>query len=115
MPEIQNTPDGIKSEDYGAEVLYSAYETGQIVVQGDTLRIGVGAIRPGEYTDDNGQVQSGTVAHLAFFVRGQPELETDMDVHEGKIITVAGYRIRVTDIDREDGLVVVKIAGPVSP
>jgi len=111
MPETHTTPDiPVENGAYGPEVLYSAYDGGQIIVQGDFLRIGVGAIRPGEYTDSSGQVQSGTIAHLSFFVRGRPDLETDLTVHEGTIVTVAGYRVRVTDVDNDNQMVVVKIA-----
>lgn len=116
MPNSQNTQQvPIDSYEYGEEVLYSAYNGGQIIVKGDFLRIGVGAVRSGEYLDNDGNLQSGTIAHLSFFVRGRPELEQDLDVYEGKIITVAGYRVRVTDVNNDEKLVVIKIATPIKP
>lgn len=114
MPNGQDTQD-MKEETnlFGGEALYAANETEQIIVQGDQLRIGVGAMRTGNFIDANGQEQTGALAHLSFFVRDRPDLETDMDVHEGSVVTVAGYRVRMTDINLDEELVVVKIAAPV--
>lgn len=113
MPDTRNMPT--ENYEYSKEVLYSASNGGQIIVQDDFLRIGVGAIRIGEYINNDGNLQYGTMAHLSFFVRGRPDLEQDTDVYEGKIIRVAGYRVRVTDIDNDEQLVVVKIATPIIP
>ncbi|MEM7029881.1 MAG: hypothetical protein AAF629_09975 [Chloroflexota bacterium] len=98
---------------YGEEVVYFANEGNQITVQGDFLRIGVGTIRPKVCRNAAGQVQSRMIVHLYFFVRGHPDLEDDLDVSEGQVITEAGYQIRVTDINYDEHLVVLKIAKPI--
>ncbi|MEM7342729.1 MAG: hypothetical protein AAF485_00670 [Chloroflexota bacterium] len=100
---------------YGDEVLYFANQGSQITVQGDFLRIGVGTVRPDTANNNEGQSYPKMTAHLSFFVRGRPDLEDDLDVYEGQVIVEAGYQIRVTDLNYDEQLVVLKIATPIMP
>jgi hypothetical protein len=95
---------------YGEELLYSAYVGGQIVTQEDTLRIGIGDVRYGDFVDDKGQTLSGRIATVAIFVRDHPELDRGMEVYEGQTFTVTEHRIRVTDVDVDTQMIVLKIA-----
>lgn len=81
-------------------------------MEGDLIRIGVGNLLEEEYNDADQKLQSGLRAGLWIFVRGHPDLDQHIRVSEGDIIEVVGYKIRVVEIDAEDGYVALGITPP---
>lgn len=96
--------------DYGDEQLYSASEMGQITLQDGGLTIPVSALQEQEYVDEQGNPQRGPTAILTFYSERDPSIDFYESVHEGQILYIGDYRIRVTDIDLADRRVVIKVA-----
>ncbi|HMQ55616.1 MAG TPA: hypothetical protein PKD98_26285, partial [Anaerolineae bacterium] len=68
------------------ERLYAAQDTGQIIVEGDKLRVGVGNIWGETYTLENGEKSYGVRAGLWLFFKENPDSDVHMRVHEGQTI-----------------------------
>lgn len=94
------------------EKLYAAQETGQIIVDGDELRIGIGNIRQETYTNQVGVELEGFTTGLWLFFREQPDLDQQMRAYEGQSLQVGDYKIRVVEINQQDRMVVLGVTPP---
>ncbi len=97
------------------EQLYAAQDTGQIIVEGDKLRIGIGNIWDDTYTNQDEEIVRGTTAGLWLFFKDTPALDYHVRVYEGQSFETEGYQIRVVEINKDDGVVVLGIVHPSSP
>jgi len=87
------------------ENLYAAKESNQIIVRGDTLRIGVGNLHLNE-EDNQGY------AGLWLFVRDQPDLDEVKWVTIGDSFEIHGHHINVNNIDLDGRHVILDIRPP---
>ena len=109
-PAAPTDPGGTPMGDYGDEQLYDAFEMGQIILQDGGLNIPVSALQEKEYVDEQGNPQRGPTAILTFSSAADPSIDFYETVHEGQILYVGDYRIRVTDINLTNKHVVIKVA-----
>jgi hypothetical protein len=91
------------------ELQRTVANTGQVTI-GD-LKIGVGNIWVGEYTDAQDNTQEGLTTGLWFFIRNREDLDHSVRVYVGQTIEVADYQVRVLDI-KSDGPVILGIIPP---
>lgn len=95
------------------ETLYAAVATGQIILDGDYMRIGVGNLEvDDEFVDSAGETRRGNVAGLWFYFRDYPDLDQYMRVHEDQVIAILEHTIRVVSIDPTSQQVVLGIVVP---
>ena len=94
------------------ETLYAAPESGQIFAQDGALRIGVGNLAWETYRDEQGHTAEGARVDLWFFFRDHPEHEVQARAHEGQVLTIQGYTIRVVEINLDDRMVVLGVKLP---
>ena len=94
------------------ETLYAAPESGQILVQDGALRIGVGNLAWETYRDEQGHTVEGARVDLWFFFKDHPEHEVQVRAHEGQVLTIQGYTIRVVEINLTDRMVVLGVKLP---
>ena len=92
------------------EVLYAARETGQIILQDDALRIGVGNLAKETYLDEQGYQMEGMRVGLWFFFKDHPENEVHVRAYEGQVLPIQGYTIRVVEINPDDRMVVLGVS-----
>lgn len=93
------------------EKLYAAVATGQIIIDGDYMRIGVGNLEADdEFVDANGETRHGNTARLWLFFRDQPGLDQSVPVYEDQMFEMYGHNIRVVSIDLESRQVVLGIS-----
>jgi len=92
------------------EVLYAARETGQIAIQDDALRIGVGNLTRETYLDEQGHQMEGMRVGLWFFFKDHPENDVHVRAYEGQVLTIPGYTIRVVEINPDDRMVVLGVS-----
>ena len=90
--------------------LYAVHEGGQITVQDDALRIGVGNLARETYLDERGQPVQGLRVGLWLYFRDHPENDTHVRAYEGQVITIQGYTIRVVEINPDDRMVVLEVS-----
>ena len=76
---------------------YRVQSSTQLTFEG--VRIGVGNIRTGEYTDEKGVLHTVLTAGLWLYFRDDPAQDRQVRVHASQIITVSGYSIKVIEID----------------
>lgn len=107
----QNTQNG-GFELMENETLYAAQDTGQIIIDGDQLRIGVGNIQRETYTNAAGEMVDGVTTGLWLFFKDKPEQDQQIRAFQGQIIEVNNYKIRVVEINQKDGMVVLGIIPP---
>lgn len=92
------------------ETFYFALENGQIVVEGDNVRIGVGNLWEEEYTTDaEGLTQRGLRVGLWFFFREKPHQDRAVRMYEGQVLEIIGHQVRVVKINGENNSVVLGI------
>ena len=92
-----------------SSAMYAAHEGGQITVQDDALRIGVGNLARETYLDERGHSVQGMRAGLWFYFRDHPESDTHVRAYEGQVLTIQGYTIRVVEINPDDRMVVLEV------
>ena len=88
------------------ELLYAVQDGGQLITEGDKLRIGVGNIR----RDSDGTNNDISVGLWFFFADEQEDQQ--QRAREGDVIEIHGYSIRVAEINRDDAVVVLGITYP---
>jgi len=77
------------------------------------LSIGAGYMGSGPYLDEKDVRRNGLYASLSFADYGDDSPSRQSDVHEGQILTVAGYRILIEKIvPGQKGIVVLKVWAP---
>ncbi len=91
------------------EQLYAARDTGQITIEDDALRIGVGNMARESYIDAHGNKTYGLRIGLWFFFKEQPENDMHLRAYEGQTIKIPGYSVRVIEINPDDRMIVLGI------
>ncbi len=94
------------------EQLYAAQDTGQIIVKGDKLRIGIGNIWDETYINESGNTTDGVTSGLWLFFKDDPDSDYHLRVYQGQSFDAEGYIIRIVEINKNDGMVVVGIIPP---
>ncbi|PIE32283.1 MAG: hypothetical protein CSA55_03675 [Ilumatobacter coccineus] len=101
--ETTEVASGEPTDQYGDPQSYGASFGGQIIVDGDAMRIGVGGAR-----DD-----PSPQAYLAFFVRDHPDLNTDLTLSLDEPVIVAGYRVVLTTVNVQSRHVILEVQEPI--
>ena len=91
------------------EQLYSAQDTGQIIVEGDKLRIGVGNLEGATAEGPSEAEHTTTTAGLWLFFRDKPDSDQHVRLAEGDKLAIEGYTIRMVEIDLNNGIVVLGV------
>lgn len=108
LPLAAANPAGPAKPDAGFE--WSIVEGTQFNF-GD-LSIGAGYMGSGPYLDEKNVRRNGLYASLSFAFYGDDSPSRQSDVHEGQILTVAGYRILIEKIiPGRKGTVVLRVWG----